>query len=287
MLEPGSPEIRRKFARWRDANPAHARAYAELGPYAGLATRLPPPERHGPRASTFFRPAFAAAIAVLVVIVGALVLSGRASSPAFASISNAGPAVRVIGLSDGTTIVLDPGSALSVRVGAHVREVKFHKGRARFNVASSTAQPFAICSSIACVRSVGGVVDISLQGARARVDSLRGTATAEPNSRALVTLAPGAAVTIDGQSVRRIVLTRRQLLWPAARVGFDDARLADVVAAANRIAKPPIRLDGQGLGARRVTGVLDLRDGNALATKLAATLNLNIEHAPDAVILTP
>ncbi|TPG21794.1 DUF4880 domain-containing protein [Sphingomonas koreensis] len=288
MLEPASTEVRRAFEAWRAADPARAKAYAELEPFSSLATRLPSPARGQPRQAHAWRPAFGAAIIALFIVGGALLLGGRGAAPAFAAVTNAGPAVRVMRLGDGSTVALDRGSALSVRVGAKFREVRLKGGRARFEVAPGGAQPFVICANTGCVQTTGGVVDVALGTSYLDVVSIQGAAVLLPKASGTarsVGLASGAAVRLDGATVISTSVSRRQRLWPMARVGFQAAPLAAIVKIANRIARPPIRLDSEALATLPVTGVLDLRDSHALAAKLAAALNLHVKETAGAIVL--
>jgi transmembrane sensor len=289
MLEPVSEKARASFEDWRAADPAHAEVYAEFEPISGLATGLPRPARDQSRRVEYWRPAFGVAIPAVLIVGAALLLVGRGAAPLFAAVTNPGPAVRVVRLADGSVVALDHGAALSVRVDPSIRRVRLQAGRARFNIADNDTRPFVICDSIGCVQSTGGVVDVAMHTNYPDVVSLRGPVvliTKRSGSDRAVSLSPGSAADISGSTVTPASVSRRQRLWPVARAGFNKAPLATIVAAANKLGQPVIRLDGSDLGTLRVTGVLDLRDTRILAEKLAAALHLTVKVRPDEIVLT-
>ncbi len=68
---------------------------------------------------------------------------------------------------------------------------------------------------------------------------------------------------------------------------FEEVRLADLVAAANRIATVTIRFDNAALGERRISGHFRLDDTEKLARRLALLLDLVVDRDGSEIILRP
>ena len=66
---------------------------------------------------------------------------------------------------------------------------------------------------------------------------------------------------------------------------FDDTKLADAVAEANRNGGGQIRLADPSIGALRITGAFRAGDTDALAQSLEAAFNLLLERRPDGVLI--
>lgn len=293
MAEPASEAEVAAFEAWVDTSADHARTYAELERVGALGERLPSRALRageGAAQSRPFRPGFAlAATAALLLLFGSLWIVGQSSGRAEAAINNDGPSTRAVRLKDGTAAILDSGAELTVRTDARGPAVTLRRGRVRFRTAPGASAPLSVAASGALVRARDSLFDVTLDGGTATIRVLKGEVDVRPEAgadgpaAAAVSAGEGAEVR-DGRIARtdaRAYDTR----WPAARVSFEDAPLADVVAKANGVGGPRIELSGNDVAQLRVTGVLDLRDTRALAAKLAATLGLRVERREDTLLL--
>jgi len=291
MLEPPSPALRAKFEAWLASDPAHAAAYGELEPIVALSRQLPAPERRWrwQSAGHGLRPAFGAALVAAIAATGVLLVKGREQSAVYAPVTNPGPAIRLFQLSDGSRITLDAGASLGVAIDETARNVRLHSGRARFSVTSAPERPFTVFSDRARVTAEGGEFDVAVDNAGMTVVPLRGevrVSRAPGSEEKTVPVAPGAAVRVDSAAVAPTRVSRGDRLWPVSRLSFDGTPLEKIVAMANRLGQPPIRLGSEGTGKLEVTAVLDLRNNRALGRKLAAALKLELEEKDGAVVLT-
>ncbi|GGD84507.1 iron dicitrate transporter FecR [Tsuneonella deserti] len=291
MLEPHAPELRAEFEAWLGADPAHAKAYDALERFATLSQRLPAPERRPRRQAVGPRrlaPAFGAIALVATAATGLLLLVTGREAATYAAVANPGPAIRLYRLSDGSTITLDADTNLDVAIKPASREVRIRSGRARFKVTDEPDRPFTVSSDGGRVTANGSEFDVALNGDRMTVVALQGDVHVSPDGsdRPAVPLANGAAVQVEGASVDMTSVSREDRLWPAGRLSFDNTPLEKIVATANRLGGPPIRLGSDGIGTLKVTAVLDLRDTRALARKLAAALELKVDDRGGEVVLT-
>ena len=290
MLEPHSPELRARFEAWLGADPAHVKAYAELERFATLSQRLPAPERRRQRGAIGARrltPAFGV-IAVVAIAATGLLFMGRETAT-YAAVTNPGPAIRLYRLSDGSTVTLDVDTNLAVAMKPASREVRIRSGRARFKVTAEPERPFTVLSAGGRVTANGSEFDVALNGDRMTVVSLGGevrVSAPDGSDVAALPVAEGTAVRAESAGVAAAPVSRKDRLWPVGRLSFDNTPLERIVAMANRLGGPPLRLGSEGTGALKVTAVLDLRDPRALARKLAAALDLKIDERNGEVVLT-
>lgn len=290
MLEPQSAGLRAEFDAWFAADPAHARAYDELERLTTLATRLPNGEHR--RAligrERALRPAFGMAMAAAIAVGGVLLLA-RPDSPATEmALTNSGTAIRLLRLSDGSTVTLDVATRLTVTIGPNSREAHLRSGRARFQVADDPGRPFVVSLPEGRVEARGGAFDVALSANRTTVVPVKGEVRVYPTGAdqdGAVAVRAGSAAWVASGDVVSTAVSRRERLWPAGRIAFNRTPLAKVVATANRLGGPPIRLGSDAVGSLEVTAVLDLRDTRALAPKIAAALDLKIDERDGSIVL--
>jgi transmembrane sensor len=288
MLEPHTSERRAKFEEWLASDPEHAREYSLLDPFSTLSQRLPSPVRRGRRSSSA-RLVYGLAAATIVILVMTLLLSASKPMPAYAAVTNPGPAIRMVRLADGSNVTLDAGTQLSVTFKSEDRQVELRSGRARFKIVPDPDRPFIVSAGSARVMSVGGEFDVGVREGQATVVARRESVTVDAKSEepeVSEAVPSGQAVRIAGGAVKPITISHKERLWPAGRLSFDQARLADIVSIANRLGGPPIRVSDESVGASKVTAILDLRDTRALARKLGAALDVGVQERPDGIVLT-
>lgn len=291
MLEPSSPAEVQAFEAWIRSDPAHARSYAEFDRIAAVGERLPRRTlaAEGAGAQRPFRSGWALAAALLVCVFASLLLIGRASERAEAAITNFGPSVRTVRLSDRTAAILDSGTEMSVRSRSDGSAVTLRRGRVRFRVRPGAGDAFTVSAGGAVVTARDSLLDVSSNSGMTKVWVLQGAADVAPSTghtnAPATTLTAGHGADIGESGVPASTVSRYDASWPAARVGFENAPLASIVSAANRSGKPPINVPDGNVAALRVTAVLDLRDTRALARKLAATLDLRVEERHGAIIV--
>lgn len=282
MQEPESEQEVAAFEAWLAQDSAHARAYAEMDAVSGAAAGV----RHDPGSE---RPAWPrrgwrpvlVALAGMAVLLASVVAWQGFSSPAFATISNPGGAVRGVRLRDGTKVWLDAGAEVGVRSdGAH-RTIVVRKGRVRIGPAAE-APPLAITAGRLTIDPATAKVDVTVDGAVVTMSSLDGNVDVSTERGQASSLSAGEGLVFDDAGVRAAPIDRT---WPVARVRFANTPLSEIVAIANRQPGPDIVFAEDSLGSLTVTGVLDLRDPRRLARKLAAAYDLRVRDEGARVVL--
>jgi transmembrane sensor len=210
-----------------------------------------------------------AAAAILVVAAGSLVwraVSDR--TPAATAVAAQGkystPASRLdsIRLADGTSVILGPGSTLTVSddFGGRSREVTL-QGEGRFTVAHDTARPFVVNTPTASFRDVGTVFAIhsgSVDGARVAVTegAVAVLARASSDSALLhagdrASVEPGGAIAVE-----RGVVTTEDVAWTTGLLVLREVSAAEAVVDLKRWYGMDVRLD-PSLGNHRVNATFE------------------------------
>ena len=207
-----------------------------------VKSRFQEPEVLPLRTRTGWRPTLFAIAAALMLLIGATLLwrSLRSDSPA--PVVAARDYTTTVGqldsvrLSDGSRIVLGPGSRLHVAAGYgdKARSLEL-EGEALFDVRHDAARPFSVRASGAeitdlgtrfTVRSDGDGVEVVVSSGSVR---LQDTTRRAPRS---VTLTAGSVGTLSKAqqqpAVRRAAAAEQQASWASHRLVFDNVPLTRV-----------------------------------------------------------
>ena len=199
---------------------------------------------------------------------------------------------REVMLEDGSTVRLEPETALRVRIEAHERHVTLSRGRALFRVAKDPSRPFLVAANDTVVRAVGTafgvehkkqsiVVTVSegkvaVLGNDAAQREMKATNESRPDApsasaRAMaqipIFLTAGQQVTVQDSGATagvHVVDTARALAWTEGRLVFDSAPLSEVVDEFNRYNHLQLRVEGPELARRPVSGTFEASDPETL-----------------------
>lgn len=293
------------FLAWLEADPDHLRQYEQAkadqaaleglrGVFAMDIARLSRRERpvRSPRRLVLAGglAATAAAVALAVVMPPAL----RAAPEGRLYESASGRIVDVT-LEDGSRVTLDAGSAVRVAFAQDVRRVTLERGAAYFDVAHDAAHPFQVSVGDRQVIVTGTRFVTALTGDGAQVSLLQGRVAVGRRDASeggaldgAVALSPGERVAFrPGRSgiEKARVDVEASTAWRRRRLVFQDAPLADVVAAASRYSDAPLVVADPGLSHVKVTAVLPLEGKGSLADRMAALLPVRTERTADGRVL--
>jgi transmembrane sensor len=288
---------REAFEAWCAADPRHGAIYAELegqwddaGLLAEIRDRLAPP-LPDPSAPIVTRTRFVAATVVVLGLAVTLMFSqpawlgGEDQRPPAQIAAQLGE-IRSVKLADGSRVTLDTESAVRLAFTSNERRLFLLRGRARFEVAHRRDRPFVVVAGSGSVVARGTVFDVSVIEGRVHVALLRGSVDvrreAEPNGappgQAVVHLSPGETTAF---SSRRPLAppepaTQNEFDWPSGMMSFDDVRLGEAIAEANRYSATKIRVADPAIEHLEVTGAYRAGDTQGLARSLAASFDLHI-----------
>lgn len=279
------------FEDWYAADPQHADAYDALldsWDDTALASRTPladQPRLAAPR--PWARAAVAAAAALLLLVAGNLVLTGTARrdvAPDSMLASRVGE-IRTFALEDGSRVTLDTNSVAHVRFDGDLRRLQLERGRARFEVAHDARRPFVVVAGSSEVVAHGTVFDVDLRQSQILVALLQGSvevrrlaAASAPATSTM--LRPGQQLALDGRETvaAPVALRASEARWPSGMLSFEDARLADVVASANRYSRTQIVIRDPAAGERRFTGTFKAGEPAQLADMIGSMFGLGVER---------
>lgn len=289
-----SAELIAKFKRWRDKDPRHAEAHERLSAiWSGSAqTRRKVPANLGiARSGQSFRYAVAAGLAALVI--GLFLLGpGSPLAPGQAAIlATSLSETRQIGLADGSSIILGPGSRLEAEFGSDERRLSFRQGSARIRAARDD-RPFIIEAggqqivapieaSIQLTSGAAQIVVIPIEGQfEVRDSNLLRRMLDETRS-----ISPGQKLLIDEAGARIEASSPKAEVARPEMIELDDMPLADAAALVGRTSNVKLRLAGDRVRRLRVSGAYRAGDTAGFARSLAAAFGLSAERQADGSIL--
>jgi transmembrane sensor len=288
LRQPGADgPLRAAFAAWRDADPAHAAAYARVeqvwaAPALTAALRDQPGRRHG---LPLMR--LAASIAVVMLVgSGALRLAG------IPAIWPADYATRVgqqqtVRLADGSRLVLDSGAAVDVTFSGEARTVTLRAGRAFVDVGKDP-RPFRVLAGDVALRDIGTRFSIDRRGSGAQVAVDSGEVALRPSDTTTSEqhLRGGEVGCYDAGFLPVHTEPRDMTFaWLDHRLFFAQAPLGQVVEALRRYHRGWIVIANPRLAAIRVSGGYDTRDTPAAMADLARLSRASLIRVSDHLLI--
>jgi transmembrane sensor len=177
---------------------------------------------------------------------------------------------RRVGLPDGSVVDLDAQSAVTVDFTPAGRGVRLLEGQAFFDVVKDAARPFTVAADEVTVTVVGTAFNVRLADDTVSVAVRTGIVTVDmaeagrvPSPTPSARLMPGERLTLSRQTgsvMRDAIIPDRISAWREGRLVVDGVTVAEVIDTLRRHHTGLIQLRDAGLGARKVTGVFDLKD---------------------------
>lgn len=221
---------------------------------------------------------------------------GRPSSPtrAFVLATRVGE-MRTVALEDGSSVILDTDTLLTVNFSNGRRSLNLRRGRARFNVAHDRKRPFIVHAGTGEVLATGTIFDVFLDDV-VKVTLIEGSvkvaapvhygAESVPRN---INLKIGQQTSYNASPTLSLVAKPSEPSagqWIEESRSLDDVAIRDIIAEANRYSEMKIELAEPALGDRRLVAELDIRDIDKVASASAAYLNLDIDRSrPGRIIL--
>lgn len=196
-------------------------------------------------------------------------------------------------LPDGSTVVLAPGSRLTLAAsyGNAGRDVTL-EGAAYFDVQHDTAQPFTVHTAAADIRDIGtafSVKTVADGGVTVAVTHGIVALGARASTTAPVELHAGdrASVAAGDVAVTRGVVTNDDVAWTQGTLTYRDASLAEVRADLQRWYGVDLRVADSVLARRTITASFRGEPVSRVIETLALTLGAMVEQRGDTVLLRP
>lgn len=275
------------FADWLNRDPLHAEAFTEaenlfrdmvvagnlsreaeaqqpasrqIAPAPFRAAKIKP-AKPKPR-----RPWFAAgfAMAALCLLAIGLIVphQARLLSDYLSDYRTQTGEIREIQLSDGSRLLMNTNSAVSVAFTAEARQIVLHHGQVRFTVAKDSRRPFEVVADDLTVRALGTVFEVyktAVEHTEVTVQE-HAVAVRTADRESEVTVAQGQGVSYEpGQPLTHPrVVSVEQSAWQQHRLVINDRPLAELISELERYRFGRIFLADAALKNLRVTGVFSL-----------------------------
>jgi transmembrane sensor len=209
-----------------------------------------------------------------------------------------------INLPDGSAILLNTNTQLSVQYTDTERKIKLIRGEGHFKVAKDPSRPFVVTAGTHAVRAVGTAFSVTTSDSEglkvlvtegsvavfSSLHSIKDWGLATPPPREETTVTAGEMVTIQNSSshVERLDEDNiaKQLAWRNGMVVFEDESLDTVIKELGRYTTTKLTLADNSLSEIRVAGYF--RTGDLEALLFALRENFQIEsrnQGTDTIVL--
>lgn len=176
---------------------------------------------------------------------------------------------RTVKLDDGSIVHLNTRSRITVRFSDSLREVSLLDGEALFTVERDTKRPFVVRTGDTAVQALGTAFNVYRHDETVQVAVVEGTVqvSATPPASAdragstlgahrIVLRAGEGAKVVMGQVAREARAdVGDAIAWRERRLVFKDTPLGEVVGEFNRYNTSQVRIEGEALRSKPLTGV--------------------------------
>lgn len=196
-------------------------------------------------------------------------------------------APRMVQLEDGSTAVLDAGTALAIEFDGQQRHLRLLRGQAWFQVAHE-ARPFQVEAAGGQIRDIGTAFSVSMQDTTVLTQVSEGGVDVRPGDGSVQRLHAGQArVFRDGRWLQPVQLedTATMAPWRRGEVVIDDQPAAQAIADLARYRRAPVWvLGGQGVSVR-VSGLFHLQQSETAINAVAAQAGLRVQRLPGGALV--
>lgn len=273
----------RELQVWLRADPAHARAFAEIGTLWDELGLLPRPALRASsrrrRHSRWRWPALAASL----LLACALSLVWRdLHDDELLSLATAAHELREVRLADGSQVHLNRGTRLRVDLRGGRREVELLQGEAFFSVAHDSRRPFVVSAGEGAVRVLGTRFDVRRGEASLDVAVEQGRVELRAHAGdAPELLVAGDRATYDYRGGK--LFRSRQGLdevagWRQGYLIFQQRPLGLLLDELAQYRQAPVTLLDPALAGRRISGSLDVGRPDDFLEALPSLLPVHVER---------
>jgi transmembrane sensor len=274
----------RHFESWRQ--PAEVRDNViPLHPVPLDPLRKPAPRRR--------IPLIAVAASMLLLAIGiSLWMTWRPSTMRL----HTGTAERLeVRLDDGSTVRLEPGTDLTVRMRPAARELELQRGEAQFHVARDPARPFVVQAALARVEAVGTIFTVTREASTVLVSVSEGRVKVLP-SESGTSAVPAMPLALDANERVRLSIGGGSLVadrplpaakpgWTELELAFDEVTVREAIVRFNRRNRQQVQILDPALADRRVSGFFNPDDPESFVEFLTVVAGARVTRSSSGDIL--
>ncbi|MDG2527851.1 FecR family protein [Caulobacter endophyticus] len=199
---------------------------------------------------------------------------------------------RTLHLDDGSSVLLDADSRLSVRIDGRQRRAGLDKGRAFFRAARDPARPFVVAADGREIIGEGGdAFGVSVLSQTVSVVAVEGQVLVmtpgQPSGRITASAGQRVLATGQGPARRETADVQSATAWRFGQAVFDDQTLVEALAEMNRYSRRRIELSDPALESLRISGVYKAGDNEAFARSVATLLDLDVRASGGGLLIEP
>jgi transmembrane sensor len=237
------------------------------------------------------RRVIAAGVALLVAFSG-IAYWGSARDPSY---STPVGGLASVPMDDGSKILLNTNSLVTLEVSDQERRVNLSRGEAFFEVAKDPTRPFVVYADDKRVVAVGTKFAVRLDRGAVQVAVTEGQVRVEKEAvvgerQALANLAAGSVASAQQGKVfvRAAALAdvERSLSWRSGHIVLRKMSLPDAVAEFNRYNRRQLVIEDPALREIRVGGNFQSNNVDGFVRLLQAGFAVRTEERSDRIILT-
>lgn len=257
---------------------------------AAASVSAPQPRKRNIAWATLSQAIAACIILGIVITFAAQMLGSEAFGPRN-RIETALGERRSVQLEDGSRVMLNTDSSVSVAFTDEQRLIVLERGQARFEVAKDAARLFIVRAGGKQIVARGTQFDVRWTDERLSIVLFEGSVSVSPAqqspSRSGIGMEPGERLSFEQPTiaVKSAPNLAREEAWVAGRAIFERTPLREAVAEINRYARRPIELRDPALAELPISGTFSVDDVDAFARALAEVLSLTVEDSGSAIVL--
>ncbi len=296
---------RAAFAKWRLEDPSHGEAYdnaealwAKTGYMLGDLGSDPEfdamlAQARQPEIKSRWRPAAIAASVVVFVTVAAMLLNPSGTPPEKTKFYTTSVGERrTVNLVDGSQVLLDAATRLSVEYDETRRHLILLNGQARFTVAPEVNHPFVVDTAHGSVTALGTVFDVRSLSGTAAVTLLSGSVEVKNNVESAeekrIVLQPLQQVVLSsGGKISGPVIIDAGVAgeWTQGRLVFRNEPLSKVAEELNRHSSRKI-IVVDGLDQYKLQGTFNADDPETVIQTIRLLFPVQAVEEKNMVLLT-
>ncbi len=300
---PENQQIRAEFETWRRANAAHAEAFAVvadawvLPDMDTVAREVAQRTQYPPRAASnvvllprskrrSWAKAATAAAATLLIAVGVQQYPALRWQADYLTIAGARQEVM---LPDGSRMILNTASAVSLDFEGTKRSVTLLQGEAYFDVVPDASRPFTVAAAFSEVKVKGTAFSVRSDSEQDTVILERGLVDVSrlPDREQTASLKPGESIVATDMSLSAVQQAdpTTSLAWLQGQLIFEDKPLNQVLEEVARYYGHSIIVANDRLTQIKINGNYRLNDPERAVRSLATAAGASVTRIPGGILI--